>query len=85
MKNTSIQTSHYFIINPLHTEHVLSAKVIYIVPKLLPLSQQTLIDGQRATNVTECSVLLESEFKGGLGAKCHQKFVSMKLINAPSS
>lgn len=70
-----IQTSHYFIINALHTEHVLSAKVIYILPKLLPLSQQALIDGQRATNVTECSVLIESEFNGRLEQKCHEKFV----------
>ncbi len=57
-----IQTSDYFIINPLHTEHVLSAKVIYFPAKLLPLSQQALIDGQRATNVTECSAFIESEF-----------------------
>lgn len=60
---------HYFIINPLHTKHVLSAKVIHIALKLLPLSQQALIDGQRATNVTESSVLFESEFNGGLEQK----------------
>uniref|UniRef100_A0A8D0AXJ9 HYDIN axonemal central pair apparatus protein n=1 Tax=Sander lucioperca TaxID=283035 RepID=A0A8D0AXJ9_SANLU len=41
-KNTNIQSCHYFTIN---------AKVIYIVPKLLSLSQQTLIDGQRVLHM----------------------------------
>lgn len=42
---------------------------VLIKPKLLFLAQQTLIDGQRATNVTDCSVLLESDFNSGAWSK----------------
>lgn len=81
VRRATFQTPPYIILNPLHKEHVLFAKVTNNVPKLLPLSQQTLIGGQRAANVTQ------SEFNARACSKFPSKVyeIPIKWLNAHSS